>query len=89
MKKYNLDKEELEILEAFENREMKKSEDDLSEYMQMAKNTVEKTTSISLRVNEKDLTKIKSKAIQIGVPYQTLIKMMLHQVAENKLVLEI
>lgn len=89
MKKYNLDKEELEILEEFESGKMRKSEEDLSQYMQMAKNTVEKTTSISLRVNEKDLTKIKSKAIQVGIPYQTLIKMLLHQVAENKLVLEI
>lgn len=89
MKKYNLDKEELEILEEFENGKMRKSEEDLSQYMQMAKNTVEKTTSISLRINEKDLIKIKSKAIQVGIPYQTLIKMLLHQVAENKLVLEI
>lgn len=37
MKKYNLDKEELEILEEFESGKMRKSEEDLSQYMQMGK----------------------------------------------------
>lgn len=40
MKKYTLNKEELEILEAFENGEMTKSEENLSQYVQIAKNAV-------------------------------------------------
>lgn len=42
-----------------------------------------KTKQISIRISEKDLTNIKSKAIKLGVPYQTLIGSNLRQLAQS------
>jgi len=44
-----------------------------------AKNTLNKTTTISLRLSEKDVYKLKSKAAAAGLPYQTLAASILHQ----------
>ena len=61
------------ILDLFESDNLISSKEDIENYIKVAKNTVEKNAKISIRVNEKDLRKVKSKAIEIGVPYQTLI----------------
>lgn len=77
--------EEKELLEMFESEELISDNKDINKYVAIAKNTIEKNSRISLRINEKDLRKVKSKAIEIGVPYQTLINMLIHQYAENKI----
>jgi predicted DNA binding CopG/RHH family protein len=38
-----------------------------------------KRKSISLRLLENDLEKIKTEAIKVGLPYQTLISSIVHQ----------
>ncbi len=38
-----------------------------------------KNTSISLRINNYDLSKIKERAVRNGLPYQTLITTVLHK----------
>jgi predicted DNA binding CopG/RHH family protein len=57
---------------------------------QVATNTVEKIagkkTPIGLRVPERDLSRVKSLALQKGVPYQTLINSVLHQYLDGNLV---
>ena len=46
----------------------------------MAKETISGTRAkISLRVPQGDLTRLKSKAMQEGVPYQTLINSLIHK----------
>lgn len=48
--------------------------------MQLAKNTLDgKRRRISISVNERDLMKIKTKAAEEGMPYQTLINSILHK----------
>lgn len=42
-----------------------------------------KTKQISIRISEGDLTHIKSKAIKMGIPYQTLIWSHLRQLAQS------
>ncbi len=81
--------DEKEILDLFENNKMISERGNLNNYTAIAKNTTEKNSKISIRLNEKDLRKLKSKAIEIGVPYQTLINMIIHQYAENKIQLSI
>ncbi|MDN5360732.1 MAG: hypothetical protein PWQ84_1795 [Thermotogaceae bacterium] len=79
-----LDEEEKDLYEAVEKQETESLKEDLQQYIQIAKNTVEKNHRINLRMNEKDLRKIREKSIELGVPYQTLINMILHQFAEGK-----
>jgi hypothetical protein len=45
-----------------------------------------KNKSISLRIAEYDLEKLKEKAKSDGIPYQTLISMVLHKYITNELV---
>ena len=44
-----------------------------------AKNSLAKKKTISLRLPERDLRKLKAKAAQEGMPYQTLITSILHK----------
>ncbi|MBW2201691.1 MAG: antitoxin [Deltaproteobacteria bacterium] len=45
-----------------------------------------KNKAISLRIAEYDLEKLKEKAQNDGIPYQTLISMVLHKYITNQLV---
>lgn len=80
--KLKLDKEEKEILDAIEGDNVistgiKKSE--LDELKKIAKNTLAKTRTISIRISERDLIKLKAMAAEEGLPYQTLISSTLHK----------
>jgi predicted DNA binding CopG/RHH family protein len=45
-----------------------------------------KTKNINIRISEPDLTSIKKKAEEEGVPYQTLISSVLHKYITDRLV---
>ena len=47
-----------------------------------------KSRSISLRISNFDLEKLKEKADKIGIPYQTLINSVLHKYITNQLLEE-
>lgn len=49
-----------------------------------AKNTFSKKKAVSLRLPERDLNKIKTKAAEEGIPYQTLITSVLHKYVAEK-----
>jgi len=83
-----LNEEENEILSAFEQgklKEIEMSEKEIEELQAAAKETLIKNSRISVRIPERDLRKIKSRAIENGIPYQTLITAILHQYAEGKI----
>lgn len=44
-----------------------------------AKNTMNKTKNINIRLSEKDLHKVKAKAAEEGLPYQTLLSSVIHK----------
>ena len=48
-----------------------------------AKNTLSKTKNINIRLNERVLMRLKAKAAERGIPYQTLASSILHQFASN------
>ena len=86
MKYYILDKEEQEIEEALEKGEFKNVsnlEEEKKRLQAIAKNTLNKTRNINLRVSERDLQKLKTKAARQGIPYQTLASSILHQFATD------
>lgn len=82
MKYYELDKEEQGILDAVESGKLK-SVPDLAKQKklmgQYARNTLNKTRNINIRLSERDLQKLKAKAAREGIPYQTLASSLLHR----------
>ncbi|TVQ68309.1 MAG: hypothetical protein EA360_00035 [Balneolaceae bacterium] len=54
----------------------------------MAKNHTLKNQRINFRISQGDLERIKSKAMEEGVPYQTLITSVLHKYLSGRLVEE-
>jgi predicted DNA binding CopG/RHH family protein len=60
--------------------------------MDAANNTIQKlkqNRTITLRVNENVLDKIKEKAKNIGIPYQTLINLTLYDLSSKKLTVKL
>ena len=77
-----LDKEEREILDVIENDEAVSvgvSKKELRELQEVAKNTFAKTKTISIRIPERTLLRVKAAAAREGVPYQTFISSILHK----------
>jgi predicted DNA binding CopG/RHH family protein len=84
-----LDKEEKDILEALERDEIKTltpSKKEIAEIKAMAENTLRKDRRVTIRLYDHDLKGIQKKAIEKGMPYQTLISSMIHQYIEGDLV---
>ena len=85
-----LDKYEKEILQSVENGEWKSKnnkEERLKELQSYIKN--QKKKAISIRINENDIYELKKKALENSIPYQTLIQMLIHQFASNKIKLDV
>ena len=81
-KYYELDAEEEKLLPDFENGKLKKAKDakkDLARYRSYVKASLNQTRNINIRLPERDLQKLKAKAAQKGLPYQTLISSVLRQ----------
>lgn len=82
MKDYKLDKEEQEILDAYESGKLKpirNSKKKTEEIRAMARATLAKKRNINIRVQMRDLISLKRKAMDLGLPYQTLVSSILHQ----------
>lgn len=81
-----LDDEEEQIIKDFEAGKyvrVKNFEQEKRRLQQIAKNTLKKNKNINLRLSEKDLMKLKAKAVEEGIPYQTLASSILHKFANN------
>ena len=82
-------KEESEIVDYIEN-ENPKSVPDVKSKMQQIKSAVTdkytKRKAINVKVLESDLEKLKSKALEEGMPYQTLLNSVLHKYITGQLV---
>jgi predicted DNA binding CopG/RHH family protein len=83
------DKEELEIVDYIEE-ENQKSVPNLSDKMDKIKSAVTvkytKRKAINIKVLESDLEKLKSKALEEGMPYQILLNSVLHKYITGQLV---
>jgi len=78
----DLDREETEILEAYERGELNGAP--VSNDMVLgAKETMKKNKNINIRISENDLEAIKLRAAREGMPYQTLIGSIIHKYASG------
>ena len=83
-----LDKEEREILEAFESGNVKRSKDATEtqkRHQEYAKAVFRKDAQINIRLPSKDLRALQKKALSEGIPYQTLAASILHKYVEGRL----
>ena len=80
-----LDDEERELIEAIESDDYVLGEslmtpELLARMQEAARNTLNETSEkISIRIAQTDLARVKARAFSEGVPYQTLIKSLIHQ----------
>ncbi len=83
-----LDKEESEILEAFESGKAKRVKDASGiqkRHQQYAEAMFKKDARINIRLSSKDLRGLQKKALAEGIPYQTLVASILHKYVEGRL----
>ncbi len=88
MKKNNLGKEEMLLEESFARDEWISHPhlaDRQREVQEIAANTIQiqKSKSITLRVNEDDLLKLRAKAIKKNIPYQTLLGVLIREYVDG------
>lgn len=88
MKDYKLDAEELQILrdvEAGKYKSVDNLKEEIKKAREAAKNTLQKTKNINIRLPERDIQKLKAKAAENNLPYQTLISMLLRQYTKGEI----
>ena len=83
-----LDGEERKILESVERgewRSVKGVKGDVGRYSRYARETFRKDRRLNIRISSRDLEAIQKRALEEGLPYQTLISSLLHKYASGRL----
>jgi len=77
-----IDEQERDLMESIEKdewRSVKNVDKEKEEAKAAARNTLKKEKRINLRLTQKDYHQIQVKAIEEGIPYQTLISSIIHK----------
>ena len=86
-----IDKEEKQILDILESGNMKLSKPSKKEIESIkaaAKNTFKKDKRVTIRLYDHDFVGIQKKAMEMGIPYQTLISGLIHRYVEGDIKIE-
>jgi len=81
--------EDKEILDAYEGgtfRSIPNVKKEIVRYREYAKSTLHKNKRINIRISERDIVHIQRKAVENGLPYQTLISSVLHKYANGNVI---
>jgi predicted DNA binding CopG/RHH family protein len=84
-----LTKEEREILRSVERGEWRSAhgaKEQVERYQAYARAAVRKDKRVNIRMSEKDLVRFQKKAVEEGLPYQTLISSVLHRYINGRLI---
>lgn len=84
-----LDREEREILEAYREGKLEPvvlSAEEIERYRNAARAVSRKDKRVNIRMSSVDLRDLQIRAMQEGVPYQTLMSSVLHKFVTGKLV---
>lgn len=82
------DRKEKEILESYEKGEWKSlgaSKKVQQRYQKAARATLAKDKRVNIRIASRDLEEIQARAMEDGIPYQTLMSSILHKYVTGKL----
>lgn len=77
-----LDKEETKLMKSIERGEwvpVKNMNSEIARYATYTKHVLKKDQRISIRLSKQDLLGIQEKAVEEGLPYQTLISSVVHK----------
>jgi predicted DNA binding CopG/RHH family protein len=83
-----LDKYEREVVEGFEKENPKSVPNvkrEMARYRAYAKATFQKNRRVNIRLSERDLDGIQRRAVEEGLPYQTLMSSVLHKFVTGQL----
>jgi predicted DNA binding CopG/RHH family protein len=82
-----LDKDERGLAKSLKNEEWVSdlTKKEKKQYQEYARYSLNKRKRINIRMTERDLKKIRAKAIEEGIPYQSLISMLIHKYNEGKI----
>jgi len=83
-----IDQEEKDLMESIERDEWQPAKDfdkERKKAIEAARNTLNKDKRINLRLSQKDYHQIQIKAIEEGIPYQTLISSLVHKYLNGSL----
>lgn len=81
MAKTKLDREEQELLDAYESGEFESDlDEERREYLaRVAEETFKKDKRINIRISSRDLEALQRRALEEGLPYQSLVSSVLHK----------
>ena len=82
-----LDAYETDVLNAYETGQLKSlaTKAELAKFRAAARSTAIKDKRVNIRLSSGDLSDIQIKALEEGVPYQTLIASVLHKYVTGRL----
>lgn len=83
-----IDQEEKDLMESIERDEwqpVKNIDQEKEKAIAAARNTLKKDKRINLRLTQKDYHQIQIKAVEEGMPYQTLISSIVHKYLNGSL----
>ncbi len=83
-----IDQEESDLMQSIERNEWQPIENfdqERKKAVEAARNTLKKDKRINLRLSQKDYHQIQIKAIEEGIPYQTLISSIVHKYLNGSL----
>ena len=87
MSKLRLSKEEKELLESVESGDYESTLTDArrTELEAAATNAFKKDKRINIRISNRDLIAVQSRASEEGIPYQTLVSSIIHKYVSGSL----
>ena len=88
IKKAHFDEEELEILQALEAGSLKAVTDSsqrIKSHRAAAAATFKKDQRLNIRISSRDLKNLQARALEEGIPYQTLAASLLHKYVTGQL----
>ena len=84
-----IDQEEKDLMESIEREEWKPVKNfnlEKDKAIEAAHNTLKKDKRINLRLTQKDYQQIQIRAIEEGIPYQSLIASIVHKYLNGRLI---
>ena len=89
MAKFILDKEEKELLDSYERGEwksVKNLKEAIEKHRGYARQTLKKEKRVNIRISSMVLEELQTRAVEDGLPYQTLISSILHRFVTGRLI---
>jgi predicted DNA binding CopG/RHH family protein len=87
--KVHFDSEELEILQALQEGSLKPVKDPaqrILSHRSVASDTFKKDQRLNIRISSRDLKNLQARALEEGIPYQTLAASLVHKFVNGQLV---